>query len=123
MTRQELRVFLQEHFCGCGDPESACRSLLRLLEQFSSHDHEAAYLALPKWIPDDGIMFLVLYWLDRQSLIEHGGGVLGSWLTDKGKETLEALRREAPDDFEALNEMSCVHGFDISGPCTHCDIS
>lgn len=118
MTRQELRRFLDKFFCGCGSPEAASASLLRLLEQYSdeNRDGEPAYKALPTWIPDEGIRYLVLYWLTELDLLEHGGGVMASWLTGKGQNVLEALRREKADDFEALHGMYCIHGYDVEGP-------
>lgn len=121
MNRQELRIFLDEHFCGCGNPTGATASLLRLLETFDRDfdKREAPYLSLPKWIPDDGAMFLLVYWIDHLGLIEHGGGVLASWLTPKGEELVQALRREKEDDFEKLHETHCAHGFDVEGPDTH----
>jgi hypothetical protein len=124
MTRQELRVFLMTWFCGCGAPEAATASLLRLLEQYSDEHREAdgepAYKALPKWIPDKGIMFLTLYWLTDLDLIEHGGGVLASWLTGKGQAVLEALRREKEDGFEALHASFCAHGYDLDDRAHDC---
>ncbi len=120
MTRQELRVFLDKLYCGCGDPESASRSLLRLLEQFSDRNNEPAYLALPKWISDDGVMFLTLYWMSDLGLIEHGGGVLASWLTGLGSDVLKALRRESIDDFDGLHAMHCIHGYDMDDKIHDC---
>jgi hypothetical protein len=122
MTRQELRCFLDKHFCGCGNPTGATASLLRLLETFDhpfDDGREPPYKSLPKWIPDDGAMFLLVYWIDHLDLIEHGGGVLASWLTSKGKDLLEALRREKEDRFEALHGTYCIHGFDVEGSETH----
>lgn len=124
MTRQEMRIFLDAHFCGCGNPENAAGSLLRLLEQFEDGPgfeesgeprKEPAYLALPRWLPDDGVVMLLLYWLSHLELTEHGGGVLGSWLTGTGQRLLEGLRREEADDFEGLFAVHCVHGFDVHG--------
>lgn len=110
MTRQELRVFLQDWFCGCGSPEDACAALLRLLDLHPLYQHREE---LEAWIPDNGIRMLVLYHLDRLDLTEHGGTVEGAWLTADGTRVRDALRAEAADGFEALNEMSCAHGYDI----------
>lgn len=119
MTREELRVFLQEHFCGCGNPTGATGALLRLLEVWDSKEL-AMYQELPKLVQDDGTMFLLVYLVDRHmGLTEHGGGVLASWLTPKGEAVLAALRRERADDFEKLHDTHCAHGFDVDGPNTH----
>lgn len=119
MTREELRVFLGEHFCGCGNPTGASATLLEMLEIWNDKDR-AAYLEFPKLIQDDGAMFLLVYLIDQHmGLLEHGGGVLASWLTSKGEAVMEALRREKADAFEALHEMHCAHGFDVEGDNTH----
>ncbi len=96
-------------------------------QQFESVDgeketkKEPAYIALPRWIPDDGVQMLLLYWLDHLDLTEHGGGVLGGWLTGSGYRLLEGLRRERAlkDEFESLFRMHCIHGFDVEGPHRH----
>lgn len=120
MTRQELRVFLGEHFCGCGNPPSAARALLRLLEIWDSEEL-AMYQELPKLVQDDGAGFLLLYLVDRHmGLIEHGGGVLASWLTGTGARALEALRRESGADFAALFAAHCVHGYDVTDRSHDC---
>lgn len=110
MTRQELRVFLQDWFCGCGQPAQALSSLRELLALHPLYDHRAEFERL---IPDEGLQYLMLYTLDHFDLSEHGGSVGGAWLTDKGRAVLEALEREMPDDFEALSGSCCCHGYSI----------
>ena len=113
MTRQELRVFLSDHFCGCGNPRGAAGALLRMLEVWGSKDL-AAYQEFPKLVQDDGAMFLLVYLVDgHMGLTEHGGGILSSWLNAKGQEVLAALRAEPADGFKALCAMHCVHGYDV----------
>lgn len=41
---------------------------------------------------------LVCYLLDWIGATDHGGSVTGAWLTDEGKELLEALSECYPDD-------------------------
>ena len=119
MTREELRVFLQDHFCGCGNPSGASASLLELLEIWEDKDRPM-YKEIPKLVQDDGCAFLLMYLIDQHmGLIEHGGGVMASWLTGKGTEVMKALRNEKADGFEKLHEMHCIHGFDVDGPNTH----
>lgn len=120
MTREELRVFFQDHFCGCGSPPAAAGALLNLLEIWNDHDR-AMYLELPKLVQDDGCGWLLLYLIDRHmGLIEHGGGVKASWLDRKGKQVLEALRCEKDDSFESLFGDHCCHGYDVSDPTHDC---
>lgn len=117
MTRPELRVFLMKFFCGCGNPEEASRSLLRLMSLFADDAKGKPYqefkAQLESLIPDIGIQNLMLYFLTELGLLEHGGGVFASWFTGKGDAVYEALKREEADGFEALHEMFCVHGYDV----------
>lgn len=110
MTRQELRVFLQGWFCGCGSPEKAVARLRDLLALHPLHSNRPAFDAL---VPDDGFQYLLLYTLDHLELTEHGGTVGGGWLTAKGQAVLEALNREQADGFEALTASACIHGYAV----------
>jgi hypothetical protein len=131
MTRQELRVFLNEWFCGCGSPESVARFVRDVLAVYDCrHGHglslfnpddrpklkqlwadtDAAVNAL---MPSDGVQYFVLYVLTHWDLLEHGGTVGGSWLTEKGKAVLAALNLEQGDGFEALCASACIHGYAV----------
>lgn len=116
MTRQELRVVLGEWFCGCGSPRDACRALRDLLALHPLYDNREA---LERMIPDEGVQYLMLYTLDRFDLTEHGGSVGGAWLTDKGKAVLSALEAEAEDNWEAVGESCCIHGYSMDGSDDH----
>jgi hypothetical protein len=109
MDRRELRIWLDEHFCGCGLPEAALCSLLALLELARPYslDEQRAL------IPDEGVRYLVLYMLDHYGLIEHGVSVDGAWPTDVGKALLKQLRIESTDNFEGLLMDHCAHGYDL----------
>jgi hypothetical protein len=117
MTREELRVFLSEWFCGCGRPQDAAAALSRLLRLHPLYDNGAEF---ESWIPDSGVQFLLLYTIDNHGLTEHGGGIGGGWLTGKGEAVRDALAREESDGFEALLEMHCVHGFDADDAAHDC---
>lgn len=117
MTRQELRIWLGERFCGCGSPEDAAAALLRLLRLHPLHENRASFEA---WIKDSGVEYLLLYQLDRDDLTEHGGTVGGGWLTDKGTALRDALAREEADEFEALFGEYCAHGFDVDDDSHDC---
>jgi hypothetical protein len=109
--RRDLRKFLEDKFCGCGQPEAAAAALLRLLRLHPLHSNREAF---EQWISDDGIEMLLLYTLDAWKLTEHGGSVGGAWLTEEGKKIRDALAAEEADEFEALFEQHCIHGFDIT---------
>jgi hypothetical protein len=119
MTRPELRVFLQEWFCGCGDPEAAAQALLSLLKNPSLYRNEYFYQTV---LPDPGTRYLLLYILDRFELTEHGSSIYGAWLTEKGKAVRDALAREESDNFNTLMEQSCIHGYsiDCEEVCSEC---
>ncbi len=131
MNRQDLRVFLQGWQCGCGSPETSVRFVYDILKTIDtrwkqSHplsifhasdrpaldaiwkEHRGAMKAL---LPTEGIEYFVLYVLTEWDLLEHGGSVGGSWLTDKGKDVLAALESETSDEFAQLCVGSCVHGY------------
>jgi hypothetical protein len=118
VTTPELRVFFQSWFCGCGAPDDAADALRRLLLWHERRDDvEELYVLLP----DTGMQYLLLYTLDRYELTEHGGSVIGAWLTDKGKAILAALVREKElDNYESLFVTSCVHGIAIGERCDEC---
>ena len=121
MTRPELNVFFQKWFCGCGNPEAAAETLRVLLTLCPLYDHQAELKAL---LPNDGVRLLLLYTIDHFDLIEHGTGIGGSWLTEKGKDLLAALEREkAVDNYTALFEQSCIHGVSIERDehCAECE--
>jgi hypothetical protein len=84
-------------YCGCGLPESALeltRDVLATIDaRWSVGDHSdgafAKYRArMKELLPSDGIEYVVLYHLDSVDMIEHGGGVGGSWLTREGRDML-----------------------------------
>jgi hypothetical protein len=113
MTRRDLRVFLQDWFCGCGSPDAAADTLRILLALHPLHSNREAFEVL---VPNNGVQYLLLYTLDKFDLTEHGGNVGGGWLTDKGHAVLAALEREKADDYEALFAMSCSHGYAVDEP-------
>jgi hypothetical protein len=116
-TRQDLRRWLGDHFCGCGSPESAAGALLRLLRLHPLYEHRKEF---EEWISDVGVEGLLLYALDRDDLTEHGGAVGGAWLTTQGEDLRAALECEEGDGFEALFEQHCIHGFNIDDQTHDC---
>jgi hypothetical protein len=82
------------HLCGCGLPEKAfnlCRDVLCAFDRRGCHDWidaEAAVEALIKERADETAHVLA-HLLNHLGLIEHGGTVGGSWLTDDGKRIVD----------------------------------
>lgn len=81
--------------CGCGEPEAVIASLaLYLRKQQALHAERTAPVAdwaafsaqLDADYHQDAVAELwAAYTADRLSLTEHGSGVGGAWLTDKGR--------------------------------------
>jgi hypothetical protein len=116
MTRPELRVEL-EWFCGCGSPEEAAATLLKVLRLHPLYENRPAFEEL---VPDTGLQYLLLYQLSDRDLTEHGGTCGGGWLTEKGLAVRGALEAEEVDGFDALFGDHCVHGFGDETPDHDC---
>jgi hypothetical protein len=76
--------FLQ--FCGCGDPEDSCKLVLKWLKLIEKDMHNCLKLNSNKSVNQ-----FILYQLTSLDLIEHGGSVYGSRLTDLGKNIIADL--------------------------------
>jgi hypothetical protein len=74
--------------CGCGNAEEAFELIRDLLRLAPFYEHRDEVRAL---IGDGPTGHIVLSTLDHADLIEHGGTIHGSWLTDKGEWYLKAL--------------------------------
>jgi hypothetical protein len=112
MTREQLRVELN-WFCGCGNPEDAAATLLKVLQMHPLYDHRSEFEAL---IPDRGLEYLLLYLLDEKGWFEHGGTIGGQWLTERGEAVKAALGAEQKaDGFEALLGDHCMAAGDPIG--------
>lgn len=87
-------------FCGCGMPEEALKWLRDCLSDVEHRSNvewkqeppvyqgriHARMEPLPR-----GVEYLLWYWMDSLQLIEHGGSVGGSWLTERGTHLLRRL--------------------------------
>jgi hypothetical protein len=113
MTRRELRVFLQDWFCGCGSLGSAADTLRIILALHPLHSTREAFEVL---LPHEGVECLLLYTLDNLGLTEHGTNIRYGWLTDKGKAVLAGLEREKSNGYEALFASGCIHGYAAEEP-------
>ena len=93
--------------CGCGNPAEAHQALLDLLrlldgppeERFTSL-RNAQILA---YCGSQPMLALTLNLLTNMGLIEHGGSIGGSWITDRGHDLLKLLESASPD-FTSLDE-------------------
>ena len=89
--------------CGCGIPDDVLTwvaELLRLVDRkfergipddeftlrcraVEDHFHEICSQATAE--------YAIWYWLDSRGLLEHGGGIGGSWLTEYGRHVLTVI--------------------------------
>ena len=118
--------------CGCGNPEQVYALVRDLLELAPFHQHPEKIAERIGASAEDyrngdlGAYYMVLYVLDDARLIEHGGGVGGSWLTDKGTRYLELMRRHEWDDFSDTDGYGSSAGYPHGGKdcptdCRHHD--
>lgn len=75
--------------CGCGSSGKADR-LLEVLK-WTSLSHEDKFKLLPSGLYTDRYYEFCGHILDHFGLIDHGGSICSSWITDSGKELLEFL--------------------------------
>jgi hypothetical protein len=73
-------------FCGCGNPEGALQTVVDVLSLYVrrewSHEGYQQTVAREREIfgENEGVKYLIWYWISEANLMEHGGSVPG-WLT------------------------------------------
>ena len=111
-------IFTRRMFCGCGSDDAKWGIVLWILERCGDYsktstlyDEAEAHPELGDWIE------FALHTIDHMGesgsrLIEHGSGILGSWLEDAGRELLKFLREHGTreDDFPewAREALGCM---------------
>jgi hypothetical protein len=84
--------------CGCGSPEIVIKFVVKALSlikaraesHYARPESDALNRHFHHYTTDNDLFtYMAWYFIDRAGLIEHGTVILGSWLTDKGKEFLE----------------------------------
>lgn len=86
--------------CGCGSSDELSEIAWDVFLNFSK-DHESRAS-----LYDDPAREIVGHWIDSLGLIEHGSGISGSWLTDEGKELLDAINSDKFKPTEILERKS-----------------
>lgn len=100
-------------WCGCGDPEGVMAFVGKVLDILNRRSESNSGCNLPyeqsPWkahtdelkdlIGDDEKALMIMYVLDAHDLTEHGGNVMGCWLTDKGKDVLQAIKANEGKDW------------------------
>lgn len=109
------QVFYMElHQCGCGDPDETwnlIHEILSLAPFFEDGRHQQVHDLLGR---SHGFVLNVL---TDAELLEHGGSVGGSWITDKGRWLLEVIDRVGLDALdEKVDLFGLPHDGDDCGP-------
>ena len=106
-------------FCGCGRPEDTLLFIKNLLviidekwkQEKTMDNHHERYTMFQNKLREvfefenkqednthfsdtqEGIIQFVLYYLNEVDILEHGGSVGGSWLSEEGKNVLQILNK------------------------------
>jgi len=110
--------------CGCGDPEAAERLIVDILTEFSAPQPGRSERIAELIGGSDGTKQIVLAAIDHAELIDHGTSIWSSWLTDRGKWVLWAVREAGGIDRlgASLDDVGFPHEWDREAqemqPCT-----
>lgn len=105
------RFYYEElKFCDCGNPEDIMQLIKDILNQIEhKRDDEKTYEDNQEEIikifnfngkVNHAVRDFILNYLDIVGLLEHGGSIGGSWLTEKGQVILSLMNQV--DDFEFI---------------------
>lgn len=79
-------------FCNCGCPGANVEFVGQVLSVLASDDPwDVQNAKLREMAGSEVVHDFVLYVLDDKNLLEHGGSIGGSWLTNKGRAFLAAV--------------------------------
>ena|SRR5690242_1445311 len=124
-------LFQDLKFCGCGDPEAVYELVRDLLELFGERTDYIRSLSPGEWATggprtceqvreritnSEAAYYAILYWLDGADLLEHGGSVGASWLTEKGYHYLGLMRAHEYRDMEDEMGHSIIVGMPHHDP-------
>ena len=120
MTEHQLWHFLTDDdgigLCGCGRPQEGARLVRDILNLCPLYDNRPAFETL---IPHVGAQMLLLGLLDNAGLIEHGGGIGGSWLTEKGIEVRDSFATLSEEVIDEMFDNERTFGEAMNG-CKIC---
>src|SRR5690348_13587215 len=92
-SAHELANWFFTHSCACGRPEDVAGLMLDVLTVLESWDNRDR---LEELLPGR-TYYTVLNYYDKIGLLEHGGSISRSWLTETGEAILSALRKHGVD--------------------------
>jgi len=95
-NEHQINHFALLKMCGCGVPEDAYNFCRKILECYDARDTarwlgNGGEVAVKKIIIDDPetAAHVMSHFFTHLKLLEHGGSVGGSWLTDAGKRIVD----------------------------------
>lgn len=95
-----FKAYCDLPICGCDDPDAAVVLIRQILERHAGDDWPRD---LDDLLPDGPIRHIVLAALTNAQLLEHGGTIMGSWLTEEGKRLLASMQTFDPSDEDAVD--------------------
>lgn len=135
LSKKDIYEFWKANLptCGCGAPDDTCEFIYKVLCGFADG---SPYDTLKKILPgvysgsdslekgaDNYAEWFLLYRLDQIGLLEHGGSIRGSWLTDKGKELVAAMKLCGDDLIPIITDNIGImqeSGEVKADPCNEC---
>lgn len=100
-------------WCGCGNPDEALAfvgCVLGILKRRSEDNDLSVPYDQSPWkrhteelratLGEGPLGLILMYVLDAHDLTEHGGNVMGSWLTPKGMDVLNAINEHGDEVFD-----------------------
>lgn len=92
--------------CGCGVPGTVYDLYRRQLRVTARTDDRDDWPTFGDRVDaadgNETLFYVVAYVLDHIEATEHGGGIGGAWLTDKGRRLLAILDRYAEVGYDAV---------------------
>lgn len=98
-------VYNDMGLCGCTDPELfgvLNKALMWLDTPYEQRDWDPYYKQLTDICSTPAFRYAVFNLLDNGGLIEHGGNLIGSWLTPLGKEYIQEFAKLSDAEVEGI---------------------
>jgi hypothetical protein len=121
MTNHELYHFYTDEvkMCWCNSPEAGAvllRDILNAMPCYEKDNREK----LNKLLPSDGLFQWIMSDTATWRLTEHGGGLGGSWITDRGKEVRDALNALDEEGLDKLFDFNAWTEDEETSKCKVC---
>ena len=88
-TKAEAIYYGRMGLCGCGSPSEISKFLIDCLVFNENNIIDLEKLKLKVKENPDLVAEFILHFLNSVDILEHGGSVYGSWITDFGKQVIE----------------------------------